>query len=248
MLWVTIVSVEDYAGRVTVLFGLRQRLYLAKLYLVTDARTGSADFMEFVTAAFHGGADVIGLQDDSLPRQTAIDHLAAIRTASNPTHGLVVVENDPDLAEAFTADLLHLDQQHVVPAEAKNKLLRWALVGQGVTDRGSVQAALADEAVDFLTIGRSSWTSNADLVRETADLAPPGAASSKPWFAGLGTSLGELDEMLGAGARRILIDARRLDIASPEDAVRAIRERIDAAWAADPQMDGYLQKAWAVKP
>lgn len=249
MLWVTTVSAEGYADEVTVLFGLRQRLYLAKLYLITDAHVPAADVAEFVTAAFRGGVDVVGFRSETRDRAAAIEQLAAIRTASYPTQGLVVVQDDVDLAEAFTADLLHIDQAQGSSAEAKSHLHRWALLGRGAHDQQGVQSALADEAVDFLTVGPTQLTSgNPDLVRETANLAPPGEASSKPWFAAAGTSLRDVDAVLSAGARRIVVGTEIRDAAGPEDAARAIRERIDAAWDADPAMDGFLTKAWSVKP
>lgn len=249
MLWVTTVSAAGYAGQVTVLFGLRQRLYLAKLYLITDARVASADLAEFVTAAFRGGVDVIGFRDETLERGAAIEQLAAIRTASYPTQGLVVVQDDVDLAEAFTADLLHIDRAPSSATEAKSHLHRWALLGRGAHDLPGAQAALADEAVDFLTVGPAHLTaSNPELVREMARLAPPGEASSKPWFAAAGTSLSDVDAVLRAGARRIVVGTEIQDAAGPEDAAQAIRERIDAAWDADPAMEGFVTKAWSVKP
>ncbi|MDO5501268.1 MAG: thiamine phosphate synthase [Propionibacteriaceae bacterium] len=229
----------------TVLFGLRQRLLGAKLYLITDARVASDDLGPFVDAAFRGGVDVIGFRDETLSRLQAIDQLALVRTLSYQTQGLVVVQDDPGLAEAFTADLLHLDENDTPPAEAKKILHQWALLGRGAHNVQQAEAALADELVDFITVGPEHPTStDPELVRRMAELAPPGEASSTPWFATGGTSLHDVDEVLAAGARRIVVGAEIRDAAGPEDAARAIRERIDAAWDGDPAMDNYLSRAW----
>lgn len=227
----------------TFLLGLRQRLNMAKLYLITDARVGAGDLGPFVDAAFRGGVDVIGFRDESLNRIDAIEQLAEIRTISYHTQGLVVVQDDPGLAEAFTADLLHLDENDTPPAEARKILHKWALIGRGAHDEQQARAALADEAVDFLTVGPEHPTSTAPgLVRLLAELAPPSDHATKPWFATGGTSLQDVDEVLAAGARRIVVGSEIRDAAGPEDAARAIRERIDAAWDADPAMSGYLSR------
>ncbi|MGJ3507358.1 thiamine phosphate synthase [Enemella sp. A6] len=225
----------------TVLFGLRQRLYGAKLYLITDARVASDDLGPFADAAFGAGVDMIGFRDENLSRVEALEQLALLRTLSYRTQGLVVVQDDPGLAEAFTADLLHLDENDTTPAEAKKILHKWALVGRGAHTDQQARAAIADDLVDFITIGPEHPTATApDLVRTMADLAPPGAAETKPWFATGGTSLQDVDQVLAAGARRIVVGSEIRDAAGFEDAARAIRERIDAAWDADPAMEGYF--------
>jgi len=205
----------------------------------------SDDLGPFVDAAFRAGVDVIGFRDETLNRVEAIEQLALLRTLSYQTQGLVVVQDDPGLAEAFTADLLHLDENDTPPAEAKKILHKWALVGRGAHTEQQARAAVADELVDFITVGPEHPTAtDPALVRTMAEIAPPGAGETKPWFATGGTSLQDIDEVLAAGARRIVVGSEIRDAAGPEDAARAIRERIDAAWDGDPAMNNYLSRAW----
>ena len=47
----------------TALLGLATRLKLAKLMLITSARTQTGDLAEFAAAAFAGGVDLIQLRE-----------------------------------------------------------------------------------------------------------------------------------------------------------------------------------------
>jgi thiamine-phosphate pyrophosphorylase len=63
---------------VTALLGLATRLKLAKLMLITSARTETGDLAEFAAAAFAGGVDLIELREPQAPVEVQAVALATV--------------------------------------------------------------------------------------------------------------------------------------------------------------------------
>ena len=68
--------------RVTALMGLDARLRLAKLYLITDARTKQGDLADFLQAAFAGGVDVVRIREKDMPHEAELEVFGL-----SPDHG-----------------------------------------------------------------------------------------------------------------------------------------------------------------
>ena len=82
-----------------------------------------------------------------------------------------------------------------------------------------------------------------ELVRYAAQAAPVTDIASKPWFAIGGISLDNIDAVIQAGARRVCV-VRAITLASdPQDAAHRLRQKLQAAWKADPTMDRYIAQA-----
>ena len=62
--------------------GLAARLRLARLYLITDARSEHGDLARFLTAAFAGGVDIVQIRQKGMARKAELEALEVARSAA----------------------------------------------------------------------------------------------------------------------------------------------------------------------
>lgn len=194
------------------------RLATALLYLCTDARRERGDLAEFAEAALAGGVDIVQLRDKGSPGERRfgplearqeLDALEVLADAARRHGALLAVNDRADIALAARADLLHLGQDDLPLAVARDILGVGRLIGRSTHDRAQASAALAED-VDYFCVG-PCWPTptkpgrpapGLDLVRETAELS---SGAAKPWFAIGGIDEQRLPEVLAAGARRVVV-------------------------------------------
>ncbi len=212
------------------------RLRLARLFCVTDARLATSDLAGFAAGVLDAGVGLIQLRDDSASDAEKLAALDVLRRADRG-RGLVSVYADPALAREAGADVLQWPTGGQDVARARSGLSRWARVGRSCYTAADVDAALAENGIDFLTVGpvhnRLPWTPGLpglDLVRHAARVAPPADPAAKPWFAIGGITLENLGEVLDAGARRVAVGRAITDADDPARAARALADRLRAAW------------------
>jgi thiamine-phosphate pyrophosphorylase len=238
---------------VTALLGLDARMRLARLYLCTDARQEQGDLADFLAEAFAGGVDIVQIRQKGMDPDAELEALEVARSVALRYQGLVCVNDSPELAARFHADVLHLGQTDGSSAQARRYLHRWAQLGRSTHTPGQSDAAVADPLTDYFCVGPVYATATKpdyhpvglDLVRYAARLAPPAGLASKPWFAIGGINLDNLDEVLAAGARRICVVRPITQAADPRAAAAALKRRLAAAWRADPGMEAYTLAAAA---
>jgi len=215
------------------------RLANARLYLCTDARRDRGDLAEFADAALAGGVDIIQLRDKGSTAERQLgpleagDELAALEILADAAHrhgALVAVNDRADIARAAGADVLHLGQDDLPLAVARDIVAPDTLIGRSAHDHRQVASAIAED-VDYFCVG-PCWPTptkpgrpapGLQLVRIAAGLAP-----DKPWFAIGGIDADRLSDVLEAGARRIVVVRA---ITAAEDP-RAAAERLSTALAA----------------
>ncbi len=220
---------------------LRQRLDLAKLYLCTDSRSDRGDLADFLDAVCVGGVDIVQLRDKALEARDQLAALEVIRGICD-RHGVLVAVNDrADIAEAVHADVLHLGQGDLPVLAAREIVGSDMLIGRSSHSELESAAAAVEGAVDYYAVG-PCWPTptkpgraapGLDLVRHvsTEVASHPGAL---PWFAIGGVDLLNLDEVLDAGASRVVVvraltQAPSLDAA--HDAALTFATRLAAAAA-----------------
>jgi thiamine-phosphate pyrophosphorylase len=219
------------------------RLAAARLYLCTDARREYGDLAQFADAALAGGVDIVQLRDKGSAGEQrfgpleARDELAACEILADAArrHGALFAVNDrADIARAAGADALHLGQGDLPVGVAREIVGPDTLIGLSTHDPNQVAAAAAGFGTgncDYFCVG-PCWPTptkpgraapGLQLVRAAADLG-----GDKPWFAIGGIDAQRLPEVLGAGARRIVV-VRAITAANDP---RAAAEQLSSALAA----------------
>jgi thiamine-phosphate pyrophosphorylase len=199
-----------------------ERLNDAHLYLCTDAREKQGDLEQFLDAALGGGVDIVQLRQKEME---AADELAALEVFADvcKRHGKLLAVNDrADIAFAAGADVLHLGQRDLPVHAARAVIGPEPVVGRSTHTFSQVNAAVAEQGSDYFCVG-PTWETPTKPGRQAAGLELVSYAASrqqsKPWFAIGGIDLGRLDQVLEAGATRVVV-------------VRAITEADDPASAA----------------
>ncbi len=215
------------------------RLASASLYLCTDARRERGDLAAFADAALAGGVDIIQLRDKGSPGEQkfgpleAGDELAALEVladAAGRHDALVAVNDRADIARAACADVLHLGQDDLPLAVARDIVGPQTLIGRSTHDPQQVAAAVA-ESVDYYCVG-PCWPTPTKPGRTAPGLGLVRIAAStnadKPWFAIGGIDEQRLPAVLDAGARRIVVVRAITAADDPAAAASRLKARLAA--------------------
>ncbi|MDT7547232.1 MAG: thiamine-phosphate pyrophosphorylase [Actinomycetota bacterium] len=210
----------------------RDRLADARLYLCTDARRDRGDLAEFLDAVLAGGVDCVQLREKGLEARDEIA-LCDVFAAAAERHGALWSVNDrADVASVVGPDILHLGQDDLPVAAARALLGNEVLVGRSTHDESQVRAAALEPGVDYFCVG-PTWPTptkpgrpapGLPLLRIAADVASP-----RPWFAIGGIDAGNLDEVLAAGARRVVVVRALTEAPDPHAAAADLARRLACA-------------------
>ncbi|MFF4170293.1 thiamine phosphate synthase [Streptomyces sp. NPDC001744] len=208
---------------------LRERLADARLYLCTDARRRQGDLPDFLDAVLSSGVDVVQLRDKGMEAAEELDHLAVFADAAR-RHGVLLAVNDrADVAHATGSDVLHLGQGDLPVPAARAVLGDGVLIGRSCHAEAEVAAAAAEPGVDYFCTG-PCWPTPTKPGRHAPGLGlvryAAGLAQDRPWFAIGGIDESNLDEVLDAGARRIVVVRAITEADDPAAATAALAERV----------------------
>ncbi|MFF4225247.1 thiamine phosphate synthase [Streptomyces abikoensis] len=209
----------------------RERLAEARLYLCTDARKRQGDLPEFLDAVLSSGVDVVQLRDKGMEAGEELEHLAVLADAARRHGRLLAVNDRADVAHAAASDVLHLGQGDLPVPAARAILGDEILIGRSTHAEAEVAAAVAEPGVDYFCTG-PCWPTptkpgrhapGLDLVRYAASLAP-----ARPWFAIGGIDAGNLEQVLEAGARRVVVVRAITEADDPGEAAAQLAKRVRA--------------------
>ena len=206
----------------------RSRLADARLYLCTDSRRDRGDLADFLEAALRGGVDIVQLREKGLEARAELALLELVADAARRHGALWAVNDRADLAATAGADVLHLGQDDL-PVPAARRLVGAApLVGRSTHDRTQVDAADAEPDVDYFCVG-PTWPTPTKPGRPAPGLEltrHAAATATRPWFAIGGIDHDRLDEVVAAGATRVVVVRAITEAADPEAAARSLRARL----------------------
>ncbi|MFF0391627.1 thiamine phosphate synthase [Kitasatospora sp. NPDC004615] len=186
----------------------RQQLADARLYLCTDARREQGDLADFLDAVLAGGVDIVQLRDKNLEARQELEYLEVFADAAKRHGKLLAVNDRADVAFGARPDVLHLGQDDLPVAMARAILGEDVLIGRSCHSEAEVDAAITEPGVDYFCTG-PVWPTptkpgrhapGLDLVRHAAAVRPV-----RPWFAIGGIDQDNLDQVLAAGATRIVV-------------------------------------------
>ncbi|MFE5244076.1 MULTISPECIES: thiamine phosphate synthase [unclassified Streptomyces] len=209
----------------------RSQLSGARLYLCTDARKRQGDLPEFLDAVLSSGVDIVQLRDKGMEAAEELEHLAVFADACKRHGALLAVNDRADVAHAIDSDVLHLGQGDLPVPAARAVIGQDALIGRSTHAESEVDAAVTEAGVDYFCTG-PCWPTptkpgrhapGLGLVRYAASLG-----TTRPWFAIGGIDAGNLDEVLDAGARRVVVVRAITEAPDPAAAAAALARRIRA--------------------
>jgi thiamine-phosphate pyrophosphorylase len=210
----------------------RDRLATARLYLCTDARRGRGDLAEFLDAVLAGGVDCVQLREKGLEARDEIALCEVVAEAARRHGALWSVNDRADVAAVVQPDVLHLGQDDLPVAAARRILGSEVLIGRSTHDEEQVRAAALEPGVDYFCVG-PTWPTPTKPGRPAPGLPlielAARVASPRPWFAIGGIDLGNLDEVLQAGARRVVVVRVLTEAADPHAAAAELASRLRAA-------------------
>jgi thiamine-phosphate pyrophosphorylase len=232
---------------------LRARLADARLYLCTDGRRAQGDLARFLDAVLGAGVDIVQLREKGLE---AAEELALLEVFADACrrHGRLLAVNDrADIALAAGADVLHLGQDDLPVPVARRILGPAPLIGRSSHSPAQADAAAAEPGIDYFCAG-PVWSTPTKPGRPATGLALPAhvaqtqaqarahqgqaaqtqaqaehAGLARPWFAIGGISLDRLDEVLAAGATRVVVVRAITQADDPAAATRTFTRRLRPA-------------------
>jgi thiamine-phosphate pyrophosphorylase len=208
---------------------LREKLAAARLYLCTDARREQDDLPEFLDAVLGAGVDIVQLREKGLEAREELQLVSVFAEACRRHGRLLAVNDRADVALAAGADVLHLGQDDLPVPVTRRILGPEPLIGRSSHSPAQADLAAAEPGVDYFCAG-PVWATptkpgrpgtGLDLVRHAASQQP-----ERPWFAIGGISLQNLDEVLAAGATRVVVVRAITEAPDPAAATRALADRL----------------------
>lgn len=213
----------------------RAQLAAARLYLVCDSTPGGRALPEVLRPAIDGGVQVVQLRDKLL----SDDELAAVANAARALcerlGALLIVNDRPLVAREVGADGVHLGQDDMPVANARELVGEDMLIGLSTHATGEIDAAASRARsgaplVDYIGVGPVYETPTKEgrpavgleLVRYAA------AHCNAPFFAIGGLHAGNLEHVLAAGASRAVVLRAIADAEDPQRAARELRTQLDA--------------------
>ncbi|GAA3282220.1 thiamine phosphate synthase [Paenarthrobacter aurescens] len=216
-------------------------LAAARLYLCTDARKRQGDFEDFVDAAFEGGVDIIQLRDKTLEAAEELEILAVLRSVAQRHGKLWAVNDRADVASISGAPVFHIGQKDLPLTAARTLLPNVTGIGLSTHTPEQIDAALATAqgplGLDYFCVG-PVWATPTKPGRAAVGtgLVTYAAEAQKradhevtlPWFAIGGIDHNNVEEVVAAGAGRIVVVRAITEATDPTAAAKSLLQALDA--------------------
>ncbi|MEM6835431.1 MAG: thiamine phosphate synthase [Cyanobacteria bacterium P01_C01_bin.120] len=203
-----------------------QQLYKARLYLVTSP---SPDLLPIVEAALKGGLPLVQYREKQGDDCDRILIAQALKALCQKYGALFLINDRVDLALAVDADGVHLGQQDLPIATARQLLGRHRIIGRSTTNPEEMAKALA-EGADYIGVGPVYATpTKPDKAAAGLDYVRYAAANSPvPFFAIGGIDEQNLAAVMAAGGDRVAVVRALMQADDPTVKSRQLRAQLEA--------------------
>ena len=204
----------------------------ALLYLCTDSRSRTGDLEQFLDAVLAAGVDIVQLREKGLEAREEL-RLLEVFAAAAQRHGKLFAVNDrADVARAARAPVLHLGQDDLPVDVAREIVGPHVVIGRSTHSPAQADAARTEEGVGYYCAG-PTWVTPTKPGRPAAGLEllrhVAAHEDARPWFAIGGIETPErLDEVIAAGARRVVVVRAITEAEDPGAAAAAFARRLRA--------------------
>jgi thiamine-phosphate pyrophosphorylase len=207
----------------------RQRLSVARLYLVCDARPDA-----FLNAVLRGGVDIVQLRIKHGSDSQILAAAARFKRVCEHHGALFLLNDSPELAVEADADGVHLGQEDTPVGVAREIVGHERLIGLSThTPRqvlGAAERPLGAAGPDYIGVGPVHETPTKpgrpavglELVRIAAHNA------RLPFFAIGGIDVHNIERVRDAGATRVAVVRALTEAPEPERTAGALRDALRA--------------------
>ncbi len=201
-----------------------------RLYLLTDEKVlGDRPLIDTVESAVRGGVDIVQYRNKSKSIPEQIEEAGRLKERLD-RHGVPLIINDHSkVAHAVRAAGVHLGQSDQPVSEVR-AWLPTAWIGLSTHSLDQARDAVSAGAT-YIGFGPifSTATKKSDLspVVGTAQLRALQEIAPLPVFSLGGITIGNVEDVLAAGASRVAVSSAILAAPDPELAAREFKERLD---------------------
>lgn len=205
--------------------GSIERLAAARLYVLIDGRPSAAEFERLARALIDAGVDVLQLRDKRLGDRELLERARLLRSLTQGTQTIMVVNDRPDLAALSRADGVHVGQDELSVKDVRAVVGPEVLVGVSAHSIEQARQAVLDGA-NYLGVGPTfpSGTKQFDQFPGVELLRQVAAEIRLPAFAIGGIDRQNLAEVLAAGFTRIAVSGAVTAAEVAEDPAQAARD------------------------
>jgi len=200
-------------------------------YLVTDdGLSGDRSTPEVVEAAIAGGVDVVQLREKGTSARSRYELGSELRELTRAGDVPLIVNDRVDIAAAVDADGVHLGDEDLPVAEAREQLGPNAVIGRSVSTVEEARAAERGGA-DYLGVGAIFATDSKETDSEQSELGVErvrriNEAVEVPFVAIGGVTPANASDVVAAGADGVAVISAVTGADDPEAATRALNEAV----------------------
>lgn len=202
-----------------------------QFYAILDSGYVSHEnWLPMAKALIAGGSHLIQVRakkQNSSQRQELVESILPLTEAAGIP---LIVNDDLELASQLPGVGLHIGQDDISPALARDTLGPDRIIGWSTHSPAQARSAIRQASLlsyfavgpVFATMTKPDYTPvGLELVEYAAGLEPP-----IPFFCIGGITRRNIDQVIGAGARNIVIVSDILQATDPEGAVREVRRSL----------------------
>jgi thiamine-phosphate pyrophosphorylase len=207
----------------------QERMDDARLYLVAPARLAAGSLADLVPELVAAGVDLIQLREKEAEAGDVLRLAGPVLEACREAGVPLIINDRPDIAVALRADGVHVGQGDL-PIEFTRRQMEDGIVGLSTHAPGEVDRALSrSDLIDYFAVGPCFTTptkpgrpaAGLELVRYAAE-----QHTTLPWFAIGGINESNLDEVIAAGATRVVVVRAITEATDPKSAAEILKKRL----------------------
>ncbi|MGX6449218.1 thiamine phosphate synthase [Patulibacter sp. S7RM1-6] len=210
----------------------RARFAAVHLYLVAPLAPNGRTLLDVATHAIAGGVDALQVRDKTATDDELVAALRILRPLCDLTGTLLILNDRPDLAVAGGADGVHVGQDDLPVAQARQIVGEDRLIGLSTHTEKQIDAATVGDPIhhpDHIGVGPIHATpTKAEAVAIGTDLIGHAARGPLPFVAIGGIDATTIGPVLDAGAPRVAVVRAIADADDPRAAAHLLRSSVDA--------------------
>lgn len=199
----------------------RERLAGRDLYLLVTEELCRHGSGPAIRAALDNGVSIVQVREKKMPDRRLLEHALRVREWTAGAGALFIMNDRPDLAVLAGADGVHVGQDELSVRDARRIVGPHKIVGVSTHSIEQARQAVLDGA-DYIGVGPvfSTTTKNFDQLAGLDFVRQVAAETMLPAFAIGGIGPQNIDDVLGAGARRVAVSSAICSDETPDQITR----------------------------